>query len=959
MATMAPVPTSTTTITPPSSSHGIQNSWGYPENQKENPDYHTSATTNNEYAHKPHYNTQNGGSAVASFHTGMETATRRMPSHDNLTGGRPEWPSDGGLASPYGHELKASPILHENPRPLPTSIPNGDNHERVTAKTAGAAPEDNSKWIHRDKLARIESEELQAAGIFVPRTRASSKQRRERSRSAMRRGADAPEQSHTRSRKNSVAPEPRSPEPVASNWDLRTPDEIAEEEANAYFSQNSVKSGSRIPVAKASHLPVPVDYIDRSTPAARKPSEGLEDDTLSYQKTRSRSVSMKGSDATTASSTLPVAKRSATDSSPKKNATGPRKTSAPIKPVTATGRPKTRSGSNKDSNGTMTRPTTRSGELSPANKAPEGPPPWLVNAYKPDPRLPPDQQLLPTVARRLQQEKWEKEGKFGDVYDKDFRPLNDNVHVKPPEAEKSPVTEEESQPAGDEWPLKTEAPKSPTLRQGGSYSTMPKISDKPQHSPLPSPRTVAPQIAPHEQTASHAQATIPDRLQEQQPDEADKKEGCGCCVVMPGAWLPADHRVHREYLRKITDHVDKHPQPLVPVLEEFKAFIEGNTRVYMYFVAMFDEVPRKSPYLNDPTGVPQVRDYKHMLLVLNHILTRAPEWTDAAESVGVVGVPMCAIFDYPMGTPSGHAAFLDPDVNKMLKKVLNTWGKYLLTPESADVLGDHTVGWFGETGLGDLMKVANAASKSEFKFEDMYICDPSAKHYGYKSWDDFFTRHFRDEARPIASPSDDNVIANACESKVYNIEHNVKLRDKFFVKGQPYSVIDMLAHDPLASHFAGGTIYQAFLSALSYHRWHAPVSGTVRRAFVQEGTYFSEPLVVASEDPLVLEIDTAGIGAAQGYLSALATRAIILIEADNPKIGLMAFIGIGMDEVSTCDITVKEGQHITKGQQTGMFHFGGSSHCLLFRKGVKLDEFPTVGRAENVPVRSKLAVVKK
>lgn len=51
--------------------------------------------------------------------------------------------------------------------------------------------------------------------------------------------------------------------------------------------------------------------------------------------------------------------------------------------------------------------------------------------------------------------------------------------------------------------------------------------------------------------------------------------------------------------------------------------------------------------------------------------------TDAAASVGMVGVPMAAIFDYAMGTPSGHAAFLDPDVNRMLKKILNQWGKYL------------------------------------------------------------------------------------------------------------------------------------------------------------------------------------------------------------------------------------------------------------------------------------------
>jgi len=33
------------------------------------------------------------------------------------------------------------------------------------------------------------------------------------------------------------------------------------------------------------------------------------------------------------------------------------------------------------------------------------------------------------------------------------------------------------------------------------------------------------------------------------------------------------------------------------------------------------------------------------------------------------------------------------------------------------------------------MEVANAPYKTNHKFEDMYICDPSAKHYGFKSWD--------------------------------------------------------------------------------------------------------------------------------------------------------------------------------------------------------------------------------
>jgi phosphatidylserine decarboxylase len=43
----------------------------------------------------------------------------------------------------------------------------------------------------------------------------------------------------------------------------------------------------------------------------------------------------------------------------------------------------------------------------------------------------------------------------------------------------------------------------------------------------------------------------------------------------------------------------------------------------------------------------------------------------------------------------------------------------------------------------------------------------------------------------------------------------------------------------------------------------------------------------------------------------------MFIESDNPKIGMIAVLGIGMTEVSTCEITVKEGQHVNKGDELG------------------------------------------
>lgn len=42
-----------------------------------------------------------------------------------------------------------------------------------------------------------------------------------------------------------------------------------------------------------------------------------------------------------------------------------------------------------------------------------------------------------------------------------------------------------------------------------------------------------------------------------------------------------------------------------------------------------------------------------------------------------------------------------------------------------------------------------------------------------------------------------------------------------------------------------------------------------------------------------------------------------------------------------------------------MFHFGGSTHCLIFRKGVKIEGFPQPGTLKgNYPVRAPLAYVK-
>jgi len=122
---------------------------------------------------------------------------------------------------------------------------------------------------------------------------------------------------------------------------------------------------------------------------------------------------------------------------------------------------------------------------------------------------------------------------------------------------------------------------------------------------------------------------------------------------------------------------------------------------------------------------------------------------------------------------------------------------------------------------------------------------------------------------------------------------------------------------------------------------------------VQDGTYFSE---TPAE-----RWDPSGGIESQGYITAVATRAMLFIEADNPAIGLMCVLPVGMAEVSSCEITVYEGQHVDKGDQLGMFHFVGSTHCLMFRPEVRL-EFDLHGHrpgltAGNIPVNARIATV--
>ena len=117
-------------------------------------------------------------------------------------------------------------------------------------------------------------------------------------------------------------------------------------------------------------------------------------------------------------------------------------------------------------------------------------------------------------------------------------------------------------------------------------------------------------------------------------------------------------------------------------------------------------------------------------------------------------------------------------MNKLFKDILNFWGKFLSGPESTYVLNDDEhFGWFGKDAM-DAMP----------NFVEEFECDPNKVHYGFRSWDDFFVRKYREGIRPVESPDDDSIVVNPCESAPFNLANDVKQRDLFWLKSQYYSL---------------------------------------------------------------------------------------------------------------------------------------------------------------------------
>jgi phosphatidylserine decarboxylase len=117
-----------------------------------------------------------------------------------------------------------------------------------------------------------------------------------------------------------------------------------------------------------------------------------------------------------------------------------------------------------------------------------------------------------------------------------------------------------------------------------------------------------------------------------------------------------------------------------------------------------------------------------------------------------------------------------------------------------------------------------------------------AQKHNFKSFNDFFTRKLKPEARPI--DPDSSAVTSSVDGKVLAYT-NIKNSD-FYIKGFRFNVYSFLGNPELAKKYEDGSMIVFRLAPPDYHRYHFPVSGITGNSDIkiEENYYSVSPLAL-------------------------------------------------------------------------------------------------------------------
>lgn len=200
---------------------------------------------------------------------------------------------------------------------------------------------------------------------------------------------------------------------------------------------------------------------------------------------------------------------------------------------------------------------------------------------------------------------------------------------------------------------------------------------------------------------------------------------------------------------------------------------------------------------------------------------------------------------------------------------------------------------------------------------------------GFPTLHDFFIRKLKPGSRPEAASD----LISPVDGKV-EIAGTIQENSRFIVKGQQYSLAELLGSSELAKRYANGSYAVLYLSPADYHRIHSPASGKISRQYVlgkksypvnQTGLLYGKS-PISGNYRLISELETAG--------------------------GNILMVKVGAMFVNSIELTNTSAEW-NKGEEVGYFSFG--STVVVFMEPDKFRFTDNIMAGEPIKVGEALA----
>jgi phosphatidylserine decarboxylase len=184
--------------------------------------------------------------------------------------------------------------------------------------------------------------------------------------------------------------------------------------------------------------------------------------------------------------------------------------------------------------------------------------------------------------------------------------------------------------------------------------------------------------------------------------------------------------------------------------------------------------------------------------------------------------------------------------------------------------------------------------------------------FDFKTFNEFFHRALKPESRPISPGAGTAVFPADGRHLAFP---DVDRADGFYVKGAKFTLEGLLGDAELAGPLSGGSMLISRLCPSDYHRFHFPVAGIPGNPRLVKGKLYSVSPIALRRNILYLVRNK---------------RFVTLVEST--MFGTVAMVEVGATNVGSIVQSFVPGRPVLKGEEKGMFAFGGSCVITVFAR---------------------------